>query len=167
MTCVCYTSWGAIPRFIYIKLYDQAIYRPKYGDGFYNSMIDDKDGHIPSPLFRLTCTVLRHAVLEWQMNKWVHPKASKPKLNADIPDHSNYFNPKNDGGKNTSCCGAQVVNRTWHCRHIHILDEYLEHTTGELPTEGVQQHSCSSQASDPTCGESKACRGDQHGSSTC
>jgi hypothetical protein len=100
-------------------------------------MIDDKDGHIPSPLIMLTCTALRHALLEWQKNKGVHPKASKSKLKADRPDCSNYFNEKNDSGKNASCCGAQVVNLTWRCGHIYILDEYLEHTTGELPTEGV------------------------------
>jgi hypothetical protein len=67
-------------------------------------MINDKDGHIPSPLIMFTCTTLRHALLEWQMNKCVHPKASKPKLKADRPDRSNYFNCKNDGGKIASCC---------------------------------------------------------------
>jgi len=69
-------------------------------------MIDDKDGHIPSPLIMLTCTALRHALLEWQKNKGVHPKASKSKLKADRPDHSNYFNCKNDGGKIVSCCSV-------------------------------------------------------------
>jgi hypothetical protein len=69
-------------------------------------MIDDKDGHIPSPLIMFTCTVLHHALLEWQKNKGVHPKASKSKLKADRPDRSNYFNCKNDGGKITSCCAV-------------------------------------------------------------
>jgi len=69
-------------------------------------MINDKDCHIPSPLIMFTCNVLRHALLEWQRNKGVHPKASKPKLKVDRPDHSNYFNDKNDGGKNASCCAA-------------------------------------------------------------
>jgi hypothetical protein len=69
-------------------------------------MIDDKDGHIPSPLIMFTCTALRHALLEWQKNKGVHPKASKSKLKADRPDRSNYFNYKNDGGKIASCCAA-------------------------------------------------------------
>jgi len=96
----------AIRRFIYIKFYHRANNRGKYADGFYNSMIDDKDGHIPSPLSTFTCTGLRHALLEWQKNKGVHPKASKSKLKADRPDHSNYFNYKNDGGKNASCCAA-------------------------------------------------------------
>ena len=69
-------------------------------------MINDKDGHIPSPLIMFTCTALRHALLEWQKNKGVHPKASKSKLKADRPDRSNYFNHKNDGGKIASCCAV-------------------------------------------------------------
>jgi len=69
-------------------------------------MIDDKDGHIPSPLIMFTWTALRHALLEWQKINGVHPKASKSKLKADRPDHSNYLNYKNDGGKNASCCAA-------------------------------------------------------------
>jgi hypothetical protein len=67
-------------------------------------MINDKSNHIPSPLIMFTCTVLRHALLEWQKNKGVHPKASKSKLKADRPDRSNYFNHTNDGGKIASCC---------------------------------------------------------------
>ena len=101
-------------------------------------MINNKDSHLPSPLIMFTCTVLRHDLLEWQKNKGVHPKASKLKLRAGRPDRSNYFNHKNDSGKHVSCCnGSQVVNLVWRCRHVYILDEYLEHTTGELPTEGV------------------------------
>jgi len=53
-----------------------------------------------------TCTTLRHAFLEWQKNKGIHPKVSKSKLKADRPDRWNYFNQKNDGGKNLSCCTA-------------------------------------------------------------
>jgi len=94
----------AIPQFIYIKSYHRANNRSKYADGFYNSMIDDKDSHIPSPLIMFTCTALRHALLEWQKNKGVHLKASKSNLKADRPDRSNYFNCKNDGGKIASCC---------------------------------------------------------------
>jgi len=67
-------------------------------------MINDKDGHTPSPLIMFTCTALRHALLEWQKNKGVNPKASKSKLKADRPDLSNYFNHKNDSGKIASCC---------------------------------------------------------------
>jgi hypothetical protein len=96
----------AIPWCIYIKFYHRANNRGKYADGFYNSMIDDKDGHIPSPLIMFTCTALRHTLLEWQKNKGVHPKASKAKLKADRPDCSNYFNCKNDGGKIACCCAV-------------------------------------------------------------
>jgi hypothetical protein len=70
-------------------------------------MIDDKDGHIPSPLIMFTCTALRHALLEWQKNKGVHPKVSKSNLKADRPDRSKYFNCKNDSGKIVSCCAVQ------------------------------------------------------------
>jgi hypothetical protein len=69
-------------------------------------MIDNKDGHIPSPLIMFTCTTLRHGLLEWHKNKGVHPKVSKPKRKADRPDCSNYFNCKNDGGKIVSCCAV-------------------------------------------------------------
>jgi len=96
----------AIPQFIYTTFYHWANNRGKYADGFYNSMIDDKDGHIPSPLIMFTCTAMCHALLEWQKNKGVHPKASKSKLNADRPDRSNYFNYKNEGDENASCCAA-------------------------------------------------------------
>jgi len=69
-------------------------------------MINDKDSHIPSPLIMFTCTVLRHALLEWQKNKGVHPKASKSKLKADRSYRSNYFNHKNDDGNIASCCAV-------------------------------------------------------------
>jgi len=78
----------------------------KYADGFYNSMIDDKDGHIPSPLLMYTCTALHHALLKWQKNKGIHPKSYKSKLKAERPNRSNYLNYKNDGCKNASCCAA-------------------------------------------------------------
>jgi hypothetical protein len=96
----------AIPWCNYIKLYHQPNNRGKYADGFYHSMIDDMDGHIPSPLIMFTCTALRHAFLEWQKNKGIHPKASKSKLNADRPDRMNYINCKHDGGKIVSCCAV-------------------------------------------------------------
>jgi hypothetical protein len=89
---------------MYIKFYHRANNRGKCADGFYNFMINDKDGHIPLPLIMFTCTALRHALLEWQKNKGVHPKVSKSKLEADRPDRSNYFNHKNDGGKIAFCC---------------------------------------------------------------
>jgi len=93
-----------IPRLIYIKFYLQMNNPVKYADQFYNPMIDDKDGHIPSLLIMFTGTAWGHALLEWQKNKGIHPEASRSELKADRPDHSNYFNHKNDGGKNTSCC---------------------------------------------------------------
>jgi len=96
----------AMPPFIYIKFYHQVNNCGKYADGFYHSMINHKDGHIPLPLISFTCTALCHALLEWQQNKGVHLKASKSELKADRLDHSNYFNYKNDGGKIASCCTA-------------------------------------------------------------
>jgi len=80
--------------------------RSKHADGFYISMINDKDGHIRSPLIMFTFTTLRHALMEWQKNKGVYLNASKSKLKADTPDRSNYFNHKNDGGKIASCCAV-------------------------------------------------------------
>jgi len=114
-----YSLSEAILLFIYIQFYHRANNRGKYDDEFYDSVIDDKDGHILSPLIKFTCTALRNALLELQKNKGVHPKASKSKLKGDRPDRSNYFNYKNDGGKIASCCnGSQVVNLAWHCRHV-------------------------------------------------
>jgi len=92
-----------IPRFSYIKFYHQPNNSGKYADGFYNSIINDKVGNIPSPPILFTCTMLRHSLLEWQKNKGFHLKVSKLKLKADRPDHSNYFNHKNDGGKIAFC----------------------------------------------------------------
>jgi len=85
-------------------------------------MIDIKDGHIPSPLIMCICTTLRHALLEWQKNNGVNPKASKSKLKADRPDRLNYFNHKNDSGKNASCCtamGRKLLPRLALQAHIH------------------------------------------------
>ena len=96
----------AFPGFIYIKFYHWVYNRGKYADGFHNSIIDGKNGDIPSPLIMFTCTALCHALQQWQMNKGVHLKASKPKLIAERPDHSNYFNCKKNGGQNISCCAA-------------------------------------------------------------
>jgi len=59
---------------------------------------------MPPPLIMFACTALRHALLEWQTTKGVHPQASKSKVKADRPDHSNHFNYLNDSGKNASCC---------------------------------------------------------------
>jgi hypothetical protein len=96
--CPLYFLSEAVPQLIYIKFYHRAKIRGKYADGFDNSIINDKDGHIPSPLIMVTCTALHHALLEWQKNKDVQPKASESKLKADRHDRSNYFNHRNDGG---------------------------------------------------------------------
>jgi len=108
-----------------------------YADGFYNSMIDDKDGHIPSPLIMFTCTLLRHAPLEWQRKKGVYPKPSKTNLKADRPDHSNYFNYNNDAGKIASSC--TVTGRKLLTSH-GIADTYmfLMNTWNTIP-ESYQQ----------------------------
>jgi hypothetical protein len=100
-------------------------------------MINDNDGHIPSPLIMFTCTALRHALLEWQKNKGVHPRASKSKLKADRPDRSNYFNHKNDGGKIASCC---VVTGRKLITSPGVADTYaiLMNTWNTLP-ESYQQ----------------------------
>ena len=95
-----------VSRCIDIKFCDPANNRSKYADAIYNSMIDDKNGHTPSPLIMSTCMVLSHVLLEWQNNKCVHPKGSKSKLKADRPDHSNNFNCNNDGAKIISCCAV-------------------------------------------------------------
>jgi hypothetical protein len=144
--------------------------RGKYADGLYNSMIDDKDGYIPFPLIMVTCTTLHHAHLEWQKIQGVHPKASKSTVKAGKPDRPNYFNCKNESSKIVSCCavtGYKVVNLVWCRRYRKILDEFLEHSTGELPTDAVSHHYLYRQGSGPTEGEPNACRGDQHEFSAC
>jgi len=73
----------AIPRFDYIKFHHRATNRSKYADGFYNSMINDKDGHIPSPLIMFTCTALgsvsNRSKLPGRFRDQFHPN----------PDHGN------------------------------------------------------------------------------
>jgi hypothetical protein len=100
-------------------------------------MIDIKDSHIPSRLIMLTSTALRHALLEWQKLKGIHPKASKSKLNADRPDRSNYFNHKNEGGKNVSCCAA-TVRKLITLPGIGDTYSFLMNTWNTLP-ESYQQ----------------------------
>jgi hypothetical protein len=95
-----------MPGCIYIRFYHRANNRGKYADGFYNSMIDNKDGHIPLPLIMFTGTMLCHALLEWHKNNGVYPKASKSTLTVDRPDRSNLFNYMKDGGKIASCRAA-------------------------------------------------------------
>jgi hypothetical protein len=119
-------------RFVCIKFYHRANNRGKYADGFSHSMIDDKDGHIPSPLIMFTCTALRHALLEWQLDKCVHPKASKSKLKADRPDRSNYFNCKNDGGKIISCC-SETGRKLLTSPGVADTYTFLMNTSNTLP----------------------------------
>jgi len=86
------------------KFHYQANNRSNNADGFYHSIINDKDGSIPLPLIMFAWTAFCHTLVEWQTNKRIHLKASKSTLKADRPDHANCFNYKNDGGKITSCC---------------------------------------------------------------
>jgi len=122
----------ACPGFIYIKFHHRANKPGKYGNGLYNCMIDDMDGQIPSPLIMFTCTLLHHALLEWQKNKGVHLKASKIKLDADKPDRSNYCNCKNDGGKNSSCCAA-IGRKSLTSPGVGAMCTFLMNTWNTLP----------------------------------
>jgi hypothetical protein len=69
-------------------------------------MIDDKDGHIPSPLIMCVCTTLHRAILEWPKNQNVPLKDSKSKITVGRLDGSNYFNHKSDSSKIGCCCPA-------------------------------------------------------------
>jgi hypothetical protein len=101
-------------------------------------MINDKDGHIPSPLIMCTCTALRHALLEWQKNKGVHPKASKSKLKADRPDRSNYFNYQNASGKIASCC-AVTGHKSLTSPGVADTYTFLMNTWNTLPESSQQR----------------------------
>jgi len=95
-------------------------------------MIDHKDSHIPSPLIMFMCTALRHALLEWQKNKGVHPKAANSKLNVDTPDGSNYFDHKNDSGK-TASCGAATGRKLLTSPGVADTYAALMNTRNTLP----------------------------------
>jgi hypothetical protein len=100
-------------------------------------MINDMDGHIPSPLIMFTYTTLRHTLMEWQKTTGVHPKAFKSKLNVDRPDRSNYFNYKNDGGKVALYCavmGCKLLTSSG----IAATYTFLVNTWNTLP-ESCQQ----------------------------
>ena len=112
-------------------------YCGKHAEGFHISIIDDKDGHIPSPLIMFTCTTLRHAHLEWQKNKGVHQRASKLKLKADRPERSNYFNYNTDGGKNAFCCAA-TGHKLLTLPGVAVTDTFLMNKWNTLP-ESYQQ----------------------------
>jgi hypothetical protein len=100
-------------------------------------MINDQDGHIPSPLIMFTCTVLRHALLEWQKNNGVHPKASRSKLKSDRPDRSNFFNHKNDGRKIASC-RAEPSRKLLNSPGVAVTYIFLMNTWN-TPPESYQQ----------------------------
>jgi hypothetical protein len=58
----------------------------------------------------------------------------------DKHGHINYVSEKIDGLREPILLHGnwlQIVNFALHWRHINMLDEYLEHTTRELPTEDV------------------------------
>jgi hypothetical protein len=122
----------AIPRCICIKFYHWANNRGKYGNGLYKLMIDNKDGHITSPMIMFTCTTLHHALLQWQKNKGDHSKASKSQRNADRPDRSNNFNHKNDGGQIASCCAA-TGRKSLTLPDAADMYTFLVHTSSTLP----------------------------------
>ena len=126
----------ATPGFIYMKVYHRANNHGRYCDGFYHSMIDDKDSHIPLPLIMFTCTALRHALLVWQKNKGVPPKASRSMLEGNRPVRSNYFNYKNNGGKNASCCAATVCKLS---KSPGVADTYTLMNTWNTLLESYQQ----------------------------
>ena len=127
----------AIPGLIYIIFYHRANNHSKYADVFHNSMIHNKDGHIPSSLIVFTCTALCHALLEWQKIKRVHPKASKANLKADRPDRSNYINYKNDGDMNASFSAA-MGRKLLTSPGCADTDTFLMNTWNTLP-ESYQQ----------------------------
>jgi hypothetical protein len=92
--------------YIYTTFHHQVNISSEFADRFCNSMIDDKDSHIPLPQIIFSFPMLSHAFLDWLKNNSVHRKASKSKLKSGRPDLFNYFNSMNVGGKNASCCGA-------------------------------------------------------------
>ena len=92
----------AVPNFIYIKFFRRSNSRGKYADGFYNFMIADKEGQIPTPLIIYTCAAFRHSLLEWEKNGGAPPKA-RSKLETQAKQNpATYFNYKNDGGSTPS-----------------------------------------------------------------
>jgi hypothetical protein len=79
-----------------------------------------------------TWTALLHALMEWQKNKGVHPKASKSKLKADKPDRLNFFNCKNDGGKIVSC-SAVMGRKLLTSPGVADMYAFLMNTWNTLP----------------------------------
>jgi hypothetical protein len=156
----------AILQCLYFKFDYRVNNRGKYADGLYNSNIDNKDNHMPSPLIMFASTTLGYALLEWQKKKGVHLKTSTANLEVDRPDCSNYFNYNNNSGQNESCCP------TSHCMLTlpGVADMYtlLLNSWNTLPEshqQSVYKHSCYSPASDPTGVEFNTCCGHRRGSS--
>jgi hypothetical protein len=90
MACIQFsTCRKQFQGYIYITFSHWVNIQSQYADGFNNSMINDKDGHMPWPLILFTCTASCRALLEWQKNKVVSPKGFKLKLTEDRPDRWN------------------------------------------------------------------------------
>jgi hypothetical protein len=66
------------------------------------------------------------------MNKGVHPKASKSKLEVDRPDCSNCFNYTNDSGKNPLCCTATAC-KLLTSAGVVVMYTFLMNTWNTLP----------------------------------
>jgi hypothetical protein len=86
----------------------------------------------------VTCTALRHALLEWQKNKGVHPNASKSKLTTDRPDLSKYFNHKKDGG-NIISWSAVTGRKLLTSPGIADTYTFLMNTCNTLPESSQQR----------------------------
>jgi hypothetical protein len=126
-----------IPRFILTKLYHRANIRRKYAAGFYNSIMNDRDGHIPLPQIMFTCTMLRVALLEWQTNEGVHSKSSKSKLTAERPDHWKNFDHQNSSGK-IACCFCMTGRKLLTLPGVAVTYTLLMNTWNKLQ-ESYQQ----------------------------
>jgi len=67
----------SITWFGIIKVHHRTITSGKYAAGCDDSLIDDKNSHIHRSLIMFIFNTVRHALLEWQKNKGVHPNCSK------------------------------------------------------------------------------------------
>jgi len=117
--------------FIDINFYHRVNYRYKYADRFYNFMIDDNHGYIPSRLIMSLCTVLRHALQHYHRKKGVPPKASKSTLKANGSEHSNYLNYQKEDGNTASCCTA-THRKVWTSPNISDAYTFLMNSWNAL-----------------------------------
>jgi len=130
--CPPYFLPEALLQLISIKFLHWTNNRGKYGDGFDNSIVDNKDHHLPSTLIMFTCTALRHALLQCQKSKGVHPRGSKSKLEAGRPDRSNNFNYNNNSAINVFCTAATGCKLfTWP--GVAATYAFLMNTSSTLP----------------------------------